>query len=134
VVGVAAAFAVVKLRRRVSPSPTRMWVDGVEEANFCLEHHGWVIPLSTYTVMGRGDFPGLPEEALAKIEERHFAVYYRDGEWWVEDLGSRYGTYLNGVRVRKARLKEGDVISAGAVVTLVFKRCGVVKKVIVEGD
>jgi len=134
VVAVAAAFAVLKLRRRAPPSPTRMWTSGGVSSGFCLEHHGGIIPLSTYTVVGKKDFPGLPEEALAKIDERHFAVYYRDGEWWVEDLGSRYGTYLNGVRVRKARLKEGDVISAGVVVTLVFKQCGAVKRVIVEGN
>lgn len=134
-VAVAAAFAVVKLRQRALSSPTRMWVGSVEEAGgFCLEHHGGVVPLSTYTVVGRKDFPGLPEEALAKIEERHFAVYFKDGEWWVEDLGSRYGTYLNGIRVKKARLKDGDVISAGVVVTLVFKQCGAMKRVIVEGD
>jgi len=69
--------------------------------NFCLEYPGVMIPLAAYTVVGRGDFSGLPERVLAMVEERHFAVYYRDGVWWVEDLGSRHGTYLNGVKVKK---------------------------------
>jgi len=108
------------------------WVNKLERSrrvaqkmptNLCLEHQGGIIPLAVYTVVGRGVFSGLPEEALARLEEQHAAVYYRDGEWWVEDLGSRYGTYLNGVKVKKERLKEGDVVSLGAVVDVVVKPC-----------
>jgi len=121
-----AVFAVVKLRRRAPLSPTRMWVSGVEEANFRLEYPGGIIPCPHTPWFGRRDFPGLPEEALAKIEERHFAVCYNDGAWWVEDLGSKYGTYTNGVRVGKAILKEGGD-------NPVFKQCGAVKRAIVEG-
>jgi len=58
------------------------------------------------------------------------AVYYRDGVWWVEDLGSRHGTYVNGVRVKKERPKEGDVISPSAAVAVVFKRCGTTRRVV----
>jgi len=81
-------------------------------------------------VVGRGDFSGLPERVLEMVEEKHFAVYFRDGVWWVEDLGSRRGTYLNGVRVKKERLREGDVISPGAAVAVVFKRCGTTRRVV----
>jgi len=98
--------------------------------DFCLEYPGGVIPLSSYTVVGRGDFSGLPERALAVIDERHFAVYYEGGVWWVEDLGSRHGTYVNGVRVKKEKLREGDVISPGAAVAVVFKRCGTTRRVV----
>jgi len=48
----------------------------------------------------------------------------------VEDLGSRHGIYLNGVRVKKERLKEGDVISPSAMVAVVFKRCGTTRRVV----
>jgi len=67
--------------------------------------------------------------ALELIDEKHFAVYFRDGVWWVEDLGSRRGNCLNGVRVKKERLREGDVISPGAAVAVVFKRCGTTRRV-----
>jgi len=67
------------------------------------------------------------------IDEKHFAVYYY-GVWWVEDLGSRHGTYVNGVRVKKEKLREGDVISPGAVVTLTFKRCGTTRRVVPMED
>jgi len=137
---IAGVFAAVRLRRRggqASESPPHMQTvpqPRVGEAgavgDFCLEYPGGVIPLSSYTVVGRGDFSGLPEETLAKIEEKHFAVYYRNGVWWVEDLGSRHGTYLNGVRVKKERLREGDVISPGAAVAAVFKRCETTRRVV----
>jgi len=45
--------------------------------NFCPEYQSGVIPLAGYTVVGRGDFSGLPERVLEIVEERHFAVYYR---------------------------------------------------------
>jgi len=109
----------VKIETTQSAPRPRIGESGVV-GDFCLEYQGGVIPLSAYTVVGRGDITGLPDRVLEMIEERHFAVYYKDGEWWVEDLGSRYGTYVNGVRVKKERLKEGDVISPGAAVAAVF--------------
>lgn len=48
----------------------------------------------------------------------------------MEDLGSRHGTYLNGVRVKKERLREGDVVSPGAALAVVFNRCGTARKVV----
>jgi len=95
----------------------------------CLEHQGGFIRLGGYTIVGRSNFDWLPDEVRGKIEDEHFAVYYRKGEWWVEDLGSRHGTYVNGVRVKKARIGEGDVISPSAVVVLKVGKCGSVRMV-----
>jgi len=141
---IASVFAAVKLRRRggqASETPPPMQTvpqlrvgEGGVVGDFCLEYQGGVIPLSAYTVVGRRDFSGLPEHVLELIDERHFAVYYRDGVWWVEDLGSRHGTYLNGVKVKKEKLREGDVISPVAVVTLTFKRCGTTRRVVPMED
>jgi pSer/pThr/pTyr-binding forkhead associated (FHA) protein len=40
--------------------------------------------------------------------------------WFVGDLGSRNGTYLNGVRVRQpTRLADQDIIQAGRTQTLI---------------
>jgi len=140
VAAVAGVLAVARLRgrgaeaRRAQPTTQTVTRPHVGEGNvvgdFCLEYPGGVIPLAEYTVVGRGDFSGLPGQVLAMIEERHFAVYYRDGVWWVEDLGSRHGTYLNGVRVKRERLREGDVISPGAAVAAMFKRCETTRRVV----
>jgi len=137
VVAVLARRRGVEARTTQSTTQTVPWPrvgEGNVVGDFCLEYQGGVIPLSSYTVVGRRDFSGLPGQVLAMIEERHFAVYYREGEWWVEDLGSRHGTYLNGVRVKKERLREGDVISPGAAVAAVFKRCGTARRVVPMED
>ena len=43
------------------------------------------------------------------ISRRHCAFSWRDGRVWVQDLGSRNGTRLNGVPLRGPRpLEEGD--------------------------
>jgi len=139
-VAIAGVLTVARLRvrraeaRKAQPTTQTVTQPRVSETSavgdFCLEYQGGVIPLAEYTVVGRGDFSGLPERVLEMIEERHFAVYYEDGEWWVEDLGSRRGTYLNGVRVKRERLREGDVISPGAAVAVVFKRCRTARRVV----
>ena len=43
------------------------------------------------------------------VSRRHCALSLRDGRVWVEDLGSRSGTRLNGEPLAGARpLKDGD--------------------------
>jgi len=119
----AASLALVGLRSR-----NRMQSEPPPE-ELCLEHQGGFIRLGGYTIVGRSNFDWLPDEVRGKIEEKHLAVYYRKGEWWVKDLGSRHGTYVNGVRVKKARIGEGDVISPSAVVVLKVGKCGSVRMV-----
>ena len=46
---------------------------------------------------------------------RHCSITARDGAWWLEDLGSRNGTFLNGERVVSAgALADGDMMQLGA--------------------
>ncbi len=48
------------------------------------------------------------------LVSRHHARVYPQGEcWWFEDLGSRNGTLLNGVRTQSAQLRTGDVLMIG---------------------
>lgn len=49
------------------------------------------------------------------LSARHFLVVPEDGAFYVVDLESTNGTYLNQKRVRAARLASGDVIRAGQV-------------------
>lgn len=44
---------------------------------------------------------------------QHFAVVGRDGNYFVKDLGSTNGTFLNGARITEAELRLGDQIEAG---------------------
>jgi len=48
------------------------------------------------------------------LSRQHLALARRDGQWTVEDLGSKNGTLLNGVRVEKTMpFRPGDRVSAG---------------------
>jgi pSer/pThr/pTyr-binding forkhead associated (FHA) protein len=44
----------------------------------------------------------------------HAMIIWRDGGWWVEDLGSHNGTFVNDVMALKAvELEDGDMIGIG---------------------
>jgi len=49
-----------------------------------------------------------------EVSRRHFAVRrIGAGQYEIEDLGSRNGTLVNGLPVRKGRLRFGDRIAVG---------------------
>lgn len=45
-----------------------------------------------------------------EVSSRHAEIYEKGGRWFVRDLGSVNGTFVNGVRVDKCEIKEGDRI------------------------
>jgi phosphoserine phosphatase RsbU/P len=57
------------------------------------------------------------------ISRSHAEVLFRDGKFFIRDLGSKLGTYLNGNRVEEARLSSGDRIQLGGPqgMSLLFK-------------
>jgi len=51
------------------------------------------------------------------VSQVHARVFERDGEAWVEDLGSTNGTLVNGEATTEARrLRKGDVVQIGQTV------------------
>jgi HD-GYP domain-containing protein (c-di-GMP phosphodiesterase class II) len=50
-----------------------------------------------------------------EVSRTHCAIENEDGAWWLRDLDSANGTYLNGKRIERAALADGDVICAGEV-------------------
>jgi pSer/pThr/pTyr-binding forkhead associated (FHA) protein len=49
------------------------------------------------------------------VSRRHCAVHVGPVEVWVEDLGSRNGTFVNGTKIAgKTRVSDGDIIRVGA--------------------
>lgn len=56
------------------------------------------------------------------VSQFHARIFSRDGSWFVEDLGSTNGTYLNQRRVTSpAELQAGDRLKVGKVVMEVRK-------------
>jgi phosphoserine phosphatase RsbU/P len=47
------------------------------------------------------------------ISRSHAEVMFQDGKYVLRDLGSKLGTYLNGVKVEEAALSNGDQIQLG---------------------
>lgn len=49
------------------------------------------------------------------VSRRHAELTPDDGEWWIRDLQSQNGTYVNGVQIRdRTRLRPGDQIRTGS--------------------
>jgi diguanylate cyclase (GGDEF)-like protein len=78
------------------------------------------LPLGRATVMGRGVDSGLRIED-ARVSRKHAKITIdAKGTAVLEDLGSSNGTFLNGSRVQRQKLKEGDQLQLGSGTTLKF--------------
>jgi hypothetical protein len=80
-------------------------------------HSDAAFPLAAVTFIGR-----TPDNTIvvpdATVSARHGRLIHVHGDksWFVEDLGSTNGTYVNGRRIHnKTRLNYGDIISFGGV-------------------
>ncbi|MCP5515763.1 MAG: FHA domain-containing protein [Verrucomicrobiales bacterium] len=75
---------------------------------------GEPIPVAAHMALGRmaGNQMVLPDE---RVSRRHALIHSQEqGEYWLVDLGSRNGTYVNDRRVNQpARLQNGDLIRIG---------------------
>src|SRR5215813_88062 len=54
------------------------------------------------------------------VSRRHAIVRTMAGEIWLEDAGSRNGTFVNGERIDRRRLMDGDKVQIGAATVLKF--------------
>lgn len=62
----------------------------------------------------------LPDRAVSKKHAMFFKD--KDGNWFVEDLGSVNKTYLNGKAVKRAPLKRGDIVRISDFELRIFPR------------
>src|ERR1700681_4098212 len=51
--------------------------------------------------------------ACPSVSGRHCELQFRDGAWWVRDLGSKNGTAVNGSKRPEQRVGPNDVLSVG---------------------
>lgn len=94
-----------------APPPTPLSLDAVS---------GPALPTinpapSATTVLGRSSQCDvvLGDESVSR---RHCSISFRDGTWFVTDLGSRHGTHVNAAQLKSeesAPLKHGDMVAVG---------------------
>ena len=74
-----------------------------------------VLELQAFTTLGRGAANTIVvPDTFASAE--HALISWHSGQWWLEDLGSRNGTRLNGEAVSAPTvLSAGDAILIGQV-------------------
>lgn len=83
-----------------------------------------IIQAGDQTSVFHNDFTVGRQGSLALSDERasgqHAHFQFAHGLWYVEDLGSTNGTWLNGRRIFMAqRLKKGDKVKIGRTVLIV---------------
>jgi len=66
------------------------------------------------------------------VSRKHARISVQGDQIWIEDLGSTNGTFVNGEKIKKVRLKEGDRILIG---TSIIKLVAVdSSQVVTEGE
>lgn len=82
-----------------------------------------VLPADRPTICGRSrDADVHLEDDL--VSRRHTRIHLADGQYWVEDLGSKNGTFLNGEKVtRPTALRLGDYLRIGEATFHVVAPC-----------
>jgi len=80
-------------------------------------HAGDHLPLSHYTTIGRR-----PDNALviadSFVSAQHAEIVFEGGSWWVTDLGSTNGTFVNSLEItQRTAIERGDIVQFGRVVT-----------------
>jgi pSer/pThr/pTyr-binding forkhead associated (FHA) protein len=71
------------------------------------------VALRDELTVGRGAEAGL-RFAARNVSRTHARLVWSGGAAFVEDLGSRNGTYVNGARLEaRRRLRDGDVVRVG---------------------
>ena len=76
--------------------------------------HGSTIEVAASTVVGRDAASGIRLDRDEFASARHARIEPRQDGVWVNDLGSTNGTYVNGARLKAARLlRPGDVVRIG---------------------
>lgn len=78
------------------------------------DHRGEEFPLGEEMTVGRAGGCGVPIPDDTFVSQLHARVFRREGEIFVEDLGSTNGTYLNKRKITSvAPMRKGDKLQIG---------------------
>lgn len=76
------------------------------------EARSWELAETPLTIGRRPDNAVVLAEKF--VSARHAVIGHDNGRYYVEDLSSSNGTRLNGRRVERAALKDGDIVQIGS--------------------
>ena len=74
---------------------------------------------SSYKISEKGAIIGRGKDCDISIQDmylsvEHFQIWYDDGDWFVADMGSKNGTFLNEIRLKKVKpIHDGDELLFG---------------------
>ncbi len=95
---------------------------------------GSEFPLQDSNTIGRLAKNGIPIED-SRMSRENSRVYKLGHRWLIEDLNSKNGTFLNGNKIEKAVLTDGDEIRVGEThFSLVFDESDHPQEVAVSND
>ncbi len=77
------------------------------------------VPVGQSVKVGRSSQCDIPIVYDHYMSRTHFSLVWEGTTCWIYDLNSRHGTFLNGKRVQKAPLGDGDAIRAGLTILVV---------------
>jgi pSer/pThr/pTyr-binding forkhead associated (FHA) protein len=125
-------YVVRSATKGMSQAPQESIILGAAEANALREQHGLqatrllvltspelgegrTIEVTAPMVVGRDATSGIRLERDEFVSARHARIEPRPEGAMVDDLGSTNGTFVNGAKLKRAKLaKTGDVIKIGA--------------------
>jgi hypothetical protein len=96
------------------------WLDGQIPAGPADPAGPWSLDKEEFIIGRRPPADLVLSHAL--VSRRHARIVQRDWASWIEDLGSRNGTFVNGrpVGATPARLEDGDMIVIAGAVSLTY--------------
>ncbi|MDR2137652.1 MAG: FHA domain-containing protein [Synergistaceae bacterium] len=105
-VSVSEALLPEKAEKKADAAPAVLTLSRLSDGRF--------VPVSVGSVLGRSGDAGAFFEDFRTVSRRHAKVDFRDESWWIEDLNSTNGTWVNGSRLDPGRshpLKKGDTVA-----------------------
>ncbi len=75
--------------------------------------------------IGRGDDMNVVIRSSGSVSRKHAVIHKEASEIYVEDISGKTGVYVNGSRITRKKLNNGDEISIGGI-TIVFVNTGIV--------
>ncbi len=114
VVGVVATYTLARRRPQAGVGRRAVQAPAASLAAVSGPLAGRNTPLqSSGLLIGRGSGCDLRLQERA-VSRQHARFRYAQGAWFIQDLGSSRGTFVNGKRIQATRLNPGDQIQIGS--------------------